>query len=81
MTEYCQSRASSDERHLGHEQKLNEEKLSLEKRKLEKDEKKDEMEFKRFQVDENKAIITAYSEIAKLNFETKLNLIAEFLIT
>jgi hypothetical protein len=40
MAEYYQSRAYSDERHLEHELKLDQEKLSLEKRKLERKEKK-----------------------------------------
>jgi cell division protein FtsL len=70
MAKYYQSRASSDERRLEHELKLNEEKLSLEKGKFEREEKKDEIESKRFQVEENKALITAYSDIAKLNFKT-----------
>jgi hypothetical protein len=70
MAEYYQSRAYSDERRLERELKLDQEKLSLEKRKLEREEKKDLMETKRFQAEENKAIITAYSEISKLNFET-----------
>jgi hypothetical protein len=70
VAEYYQSKGSSDERCLEHKLTLNEENLSLEKRKLEREQKKDEMQLKSFQGEENKALITAYSDIAKINFET-----------